>query len=151
MRATLTVMASLLLAGCEPVSFTKAQPQAKDCVGTYAPTKETFAAMTRAGCSNNLTTSLAFKVDGTFTMLNMPDIYTNRNLADFHGGYESGEGSWKIESNGDGWARRWGIALWFTNGAVDNRMMLRGEKPPYMLHLMVGDPDSGEGLEFEKR
>jgi hypothetical protein len=30
-------------------------------------------------------------------------------------------------------------------------MMLVGEKPPYKIHLTVGDPDAGRGMEFEKK
>jgi hypothetical protein len=30
------------------------------------------------------------------------------------------------------------------------QLMIYGKKPPYKLHLTIGDPDAGDALQFEK-
>lgn len=32
-----------------------------------------------------------------------------------------------------------------------NELFLYGDKPPYRLHLTIGDPDSGDAVQFERR
>jgi len=32
-----------------------------------------------------------------------------------------------------------------------NELFLYGDKPPYRLHLTIGDPDSGNAVQFERR
>jgi hypothetical protein len=34
--------------------------------------------------------------------------------------------------------------------AYGEELMLYGKKPPFKLHITIGDPDSGDALQFEK-
>jgi hypothetical protein len=36
-------------------------------------------------------------------------------------------------------------------GEFDYELELYGGKPPYKLHITIGDPDSGDAVQFEKR
>jgi len=36
-------------------------------------------------------------------------------------------------------------------GDFGYELMLYGKKPPYKLHITIGDPDSGDAVQFEKQ
>jgi hypothetical protein len=165
MRVAL-LLVSLLVAGCDRVPFTKVKPQPQNLVGLYRPTGATQAALIKAGYTQANTPALVLKADGKFEMKSMPDKWLHaRSISERspNPSYDSGSGIWRIEPSGEGWARRWGILLDFpgTKDLVSrshtgrsgrlvcsNLLMLRNDKPPYVLHFIVGDPDSDDGLEF---
>jgi hypothetical protein len=67
----------------------------------------------------------------------------------------NGSGSWRISKN-DSFTK---IIAVITNndpsspcdGEFGYELMLYGQKPPYKLHITIGDPDSGDAIQFEKQ
>jgi hypothetical protein len=152
----------ILCVGCEPVPFTKTKLNPQNLVGSYRLTTATQTTLANAGYSNNGVTRLSLNSDGTFALASMPDRWRlGSSVTQSTTGplYDSGTGTWHIDSHGDGWAQRWGITLDFSDtrrfasGSVTGRyvhaaLMLKNDKPPYILHFIVGDPDGGEGIEM---
>lgn len=65
-------------------------------------------------------------------------------------GPETWSGTWAIEKDQEWWAV--GLHVTLRNGAPTGYympVMLRREVPPYLLHLTIGDPDSGDSLAFQ--
>ena len=63
----------------------------------------------------------------------------------------SGSGSWKLGRNDDFWE----IQVWnpkrLAGGCREApELMLYGKYPPYKIHITLGDPDSGDAVQFEK-
>jgi hypothetical protein len=44
----------------------------------------------------------------------------------------------------------WGIELDFPTFVVPNAIRLQRQEPPYLIHINVGDPDSGHYMLFER-
>ena len=43
------------------------------------------------------------------------------------------------------------ISPWMDAKPTHNgELMLYGSKPPYKLHITIGDPDAGDAMQFEK-
>lgn len=163
MRA-LIILLSLVLVGCEPVKFTKVKPKSEDVAGYYTLTTASKTELAQAGYSSTNVAFVKLNADGMFEIKDLPDRWRLGNSVSqqtTNASYDSGNGTWKIESHGEGWTQRWGILLDFPNSKgfslqppqgqyVYNVAMLRNDKPPYVLHFGVGDPDGGEGLELIK-
>ena len=140
--------------------------------GKYLLTTKTVNVLLRAGYLETKTSSILFFSDGRFQMVNMPGCWLREPLSggSADGGpirrsYDSGSGVWKISDCGLNGFHSWGIQLNFhdTTGIKSTQSkiiigslrgysgpMLRNEKPPYILHFVVGDPDGGESLELYK-
>jgi hypothetical protein len=71
-----------------------------------------------------------------------------------HGEFDSGRGRWSVFDDGDRWVvdldvrpqSGFGGKPW----AGETILRLIGEAPPYTIHLHVGDPDAGRGMDFVK-
>jgi len=151
------LLLALLCAACfniPPVNpaelnFTWRQPAESDLIGTWVPTQDTLNDIRKRGGYPAANHQLVLRGDGTFSLLNMPDWWLNDG-GESSGGFNSGSGTWKLRKDGS-----WQIYLRFdsvrnfTNfGAPLN---LRRQKPPYLIHIHVGDPDEWHAMLFEVR
>ena len=161
-------MALVALTGCgSSIKYTTIEPKPADIVGIYHFTDETSSEVLKANYVQTNTPSLTFYANGKFEMLNMPGCRLEEPIRPVYGqptvrSFDSGSGTWRIVDNGvKGYPPSWGILLKFSDSKTVNSwhnrtpivfggLMLRNEKPPYLLHIIVGDPDEDEGLEFSK-
>lgn len=123
--------------------------------GVYVADTNTMDLITGEGHYKPVSPSITLFPDGAIVITNIPDWWNTFGQA--CGGFDSGRGFWRVEKHRDWWA----VLGCFTNTAqfasLTNKserfgsdMMLIGEKPPYKIHLIIGDPDEGRGMEFEK-
>ena len=153
----LTVL--LLLQACgsaiDELNFTRKQPAVTNIIGTWIPSQQTLNDMRKIGGYVISTHELTMSSNGQFWMTNMPDWWTN-GWGQSHKSFESGGGNWKLEKDTDGLSN-WEISLWFTNSAGNFERVDHGvlhpmrQKPPYLIHIFRGDPDSGDAMYFERK
>jgi hypothetical protein len=145
----------LLMAACQydPFAheFTKARPAEHSLVGTYVPDEETSERLRKSlNVQLQPATALTLNQDHTFEARNLPNCWIGPSL-DCVAGTESWSGTWSLKQSQEWWAI--GLHLRSRNGEkTDFGMvaMLRGEHPPYLVHLTIGDPDSGDALAFQR-
>ena len=147
---------ALLLSGCinngiewSELSFTRTKPNPSDLVGTWVPTDATIKDMKEQGAYTISIHQLILRADGTFEMINIPDWWKD-GFGQSKKGFESGLGKWQLYEDRDPWTV-WAVELEFPNFVVPNQIHVRRQKPPYLLHVTVGDPDSGHVMLFEKK
>lgn len=147
---------SLALNGCmnnginlSELSFTRAKPNPTDLIGTWVPTNATIADLKENGKYVISTHELTLKADGTFSMVNMPDWWRT-NFGESKKGFDSGGGKWQLYADKDPWTV-WAVELDFPKFTVPNAIHVTHQKSPYLLHIWVGDPDSGHAMLFEKK
>jgi hypothetical protein len=147
-----------VLAGCQfdpfTAIYTRKQPKPEDLVGTYLPDDATRTLVAKEGGYSAAEISIVVSADGTLIIRNIPDWW----LTDFgkpQGGFDSGEAKWAVQKRQDWWVI--GVNFRSTEkfssqqrrvGTFGTELFLIGEKPPYKIHLIVGDPDEGRGMEF---
>lgn len=151
MRALLA-LAFLLLGGCQfdPYSseYTRKQPVVAALPGTYALDAETKAWYSREVQPAVPPAMLELRRDGTFQLRNAPDCF---HRIECGRGVISLAGKWQVEHLDETWSLSFDVseenqrpARYFTTGE------LRSQEPPYLVHFIVGDPDSGRGVAFER-
>lgn len=161
-------MALVALNGCgSSIKYTSVEPKSEDIVGTYHFTDTTSSQVLEANYIQTNTPSLALHADGTFEMLNMPGCWLKEPMHPVYDqsqvrSFDSGSGTWSIANEAvKGYPPSWGIILRFSDtktiyswhentSIVFGGLMIKNDKPPYILHIIVGDPDEDEGLEFYK-
>ncbi len=133
--------------------YTTDRPVKQDMVGLYELKSETLL-------KNDLTDLhgrqcvLELRADGTFSATNLPPWDMELPDTHFFDKLLSGSGSWRIEAVGtigNGWQSKtiWGVYL--SSPTVKLAAAnLTGRKQPYGLIFILGDPDSGEALIFER-
>ncbi len=124
--------------------YTRTKPAEGDLVGAWTPNQDAVARMRDKGGydTSRSATRFEFKADGTFSMVDMPDWWQD-GLGRSHRTFRSDSGRWEIHQELD--SNTWGIAL--SNGEF---VALRRQKPPYLIHLVIGDPDLGDAMVFTK-
>jgi hypothetical protein len=145
--------AIVLLAGCQynPFAheFTSRRPDHETVIGRYMPDDETKRRLrSRFAIEVSPECEFVLNSDRTFVARRLPHCWYK--TFDCGPGTETWEGTWAIEKNQDWWAI--GLHLTSRNGEpTDYHMplMLRREAPPYLLHLTIGDSDSGDALAFQ--
>lgn len=157
MRTGVAVAAALLLVGCQydPFAheFTKAQPQESAVVGLYVPDRETTKHLRDTlRVTVHHDASLIINADHTFVARELPNFWIGHTFDCVTGGIENWSGTWSVRRDQEWWA----VYLHITsrNGQPTSYQlpaMLRRERPPYLLHLTIGDPDSGDAFAFERR
>lgn len=147
---------ALLLSGCmnngiewSELTFTRKKPNQAELIGTWVPTAATIKDLKDRGGYAISKHELILRADGSFSMVNMPDWWTD-SFGQSKKGFESGSGKWQLYQDRDPWTV-WAIELDFPKFTVPNAIHLRRQKPPYLIHITVGDPDSGHAMLFEKR
>ncbi len=108
----------LFLVGCPAVdtrelNFTRKKPDRADVVGVWTPNKETLQAIRTRGHYPQAEHEIVLRADGTFSIRNMPDWWTNgfgasgRTLSTF-------DGRWELKEGKDVWTI-WEISLQTTD------------------------------------
>jgi hypothetical protein len=93
------------------------------------------------------------RADHTFEVKDVPDWFIT--YGDAGTKLVSGTGTWQLEQV-HGW---WQLGVEFREstgqsvfrGPFAMNFSLVGEKPPYLVHLTIGDPDAGNAMQFQKR
>ena len=128
------------------LTFTRTRPIDKDLVGTWTPTAETIQDMKRSGGYAISKHELTLSANAAFSMLNMPDWWRDA-FGKSHRQFESGRGTWRIEEANNVYTI-YVVNLVFPTHSM--RVNLSGQRPPYVMHITLGDPDSGHYMLFEK-
>ena len=63
----------------------------------------------------------------------------------------TGKGTWSVSRTGDFYGVTAVIRDDQNPNGFGHELMLYGKKPPYKLHVTLGDPDSGYAVQFEKK
>ena len=136
--------------------FTYKKPKWEDIVGEYKFSKESIK---KLEYSDSLNSNFLFKLnlDSTFEMKSFPNNISETDINEHD--IINVKGKWKLDEDfGFGWM----IQMTYekpTNIKSDNKQnsflykntfKLKGEKKPYKIYIIIGDPDSWEGLTLEK-
>ena len=115
---------------------------------SFTPTASTIRDLKEHGGYVIAKHELILRADGTFAMVNMPDWWLD-GAGESKKGFESGSGKWEFYQGHFQWTV-WGIELNFGKFATGNLINLRRQKPPYLINITIGDPDSAHNMLFEK-
>ena len=158
--ATLTVVA---LVGCQydpwADRFLTRQPAEQDVVGSYAVDQASLQRSIKQSMSRS-----PLRINPSARIILFADhraefSYVPEELIDGVSCSVTGRGSWRLGKNDDY------ITVWafIADEEPNNRcketltsrfaeeLHLYGTKPPYKLHVTIGDPDSGDAIQFERR
>lgn len=123
--------------------YATTKPTPQSLVGDWKPKAGSFA--------SNATkpTKLTLRADGSFTAVNYPGA----TVGSFGtaGSFLDGDGTWSVQQHQSFWVV--GITWQRLGGKqLDYGQMLhiQNDAPPHVLRHIIGDPDSGEALVFEK-
>ncbi len=75
------------------------------------------------------------------------------DFGESHGKFVSRSARWRCCEEPTIWSRLEGLMLWIEvdgSAAAFGLLKIKGIRPPYSLHLIVGDPDRGETVVFER-
>jgi hypothetical protein len=158
MRALIAVLAACL-ASCQhdpyTTNYTRKRPKTDLC-GTYVPDAATRELIAQVGHYPAAPTSITLLADGFLSIANVPDWW-NTPFGESQGEFDSGTGGWNLQQHQQWWAisAHFGTtahfaSLQFRTDSFATEFMLVGQRPPYKLHLVVGDPDAGRAMEFER-
>ena len=139
-----------LTLGCQRAPYTNLyttkKPQSTNIVGSYRLTSQTLTSNGLAALQG-MTCLIELKADGKFLATNIPP--KTSFSSNFFDSLSSGSGEWSIDGIGlvgkqsKTW---WGLRLdpnFDSPGLISN-------KPPYGLMFIVGDPDDGQVLFFQR-
>jgi hypothetical protein len=130
----------------EEYHFARQKPLEADLVGTWVPTAETLKFMRNEGGYVISTHELVLSADKTFSLKNMPDWWKT-DFGESKKGFDSLSGRWELSlATGD---RDWGIDL-RVGTSIINFVHIRNQKPPYLIHIGIGDPDNGDFMLFQR-
>jgi hypothetical protein len=153
--AALAILASA--GGCGvlwELDATHLRPKIKNVAGTYTPNAATTRWMANVGHYRTVSTQIELREDGSCRFVSIPDWWVS-DFGESHDGFVSGAGSWKLEKD----SIHWCINLDFghdqgrsaqLHDRYDGMVILLHQRPPYALRLGVGDPDSDEGMVYER-
>jgi len=152
-----------LLVGCQydpwAGRFLKNQPAEGVLVGTYKVDSDTLARrISIPRITKTLSISrdaeIVLSADHTAQFLYVPEIDTKNAIKTC---VITGAGSWRLDRNDDYAVVNVKIQQEDYRRSVDGceptyygQLMLYGKRPPYKLHITIGDPDSGDAVQFEK-
>jgi hypothetical protein len=129
-------------------SYTRSKPNKAYLIGTWVPRQATFKNLKEDGGYDvsKADIKLVLREDDSFELKDMPDWWDDpfgKSLKNFR----SSVGKWALTNNTDG--NTWEIALYTTTRS--RFVNLLGEKSPYTLHFIIGDPDEGRAMVFIKQ
>jgi hypothetical protein len=154
MAVTGTLLYVVMIFVTDELPRTRTKPEIKDLAGVYRVSKQTGTFVHKINTSILSEMSITLREDGSFKVNSIP-LNSFKNEYNFC----SGTGTWKLERD-RGWHNPWVLTLSFTeskgsdfeNGrfVCINLFQLRNRKAPYIIYIILGDPDEGRGLKFEK-
>ena len=152
------------LSGCQydpwADGFLRKQPAERDVVGSYKVDSDTLARHIsmpdgKSALQVSRNAEIALSPDHKATLSQVPDFWYDGKP---HLCVISGMGSWQLGKNDDYSVVSVHIERQNHRDPTDKcgdrydgQLMLYGDKPPYKLHVTIGDPDSGDVVQFEKR
>jgi hypothetical protein len=124
------------------------EPAAADLAGLYRPTDATRSFIAKDGQYPAKDISIVLEPKGTVQLRNIPDWWQN-GFGKSNGGFDSWTGTWST------WKRPsrdwWELSLVLSDpGGFGTSVELIGQQAPYRIALVVGDPDSGREMQFER-
>jgi hypothetical protein len=130
----------------EELRFARQRPLEADLAGKWVPTAQTLEDMRNTGGYAISTHELFLNADKTFFMRNMPDWWAT-DFGESKKGFKSASGRWTLlPATGGG---DWGIDLVVGTSGI-GFLHVRNQKPPYLIHIGIGDPDNGHYMLFER-
>ena len=155
----LPCVALLLLLGCQyspwADRFVTDQVSEKEVVGTYVIDADSQKRHIKLSMADGIlpisaSAKIVLSNDHSAEFVNVPEDYQGTKPCSV-----SGHGSWSLGKNDHFSEVRANINNADTNspckGDFGYEVMLYGKKPPYKLHITIGDPDSGDAVQFEKQ
>ena len=138
--------------------FLKNRPAETDLVGTYRVDADTLARRisipwSKKTISISRDAEITLYADHKAQFLHVPelDVFTRQECV------ISGTGLWQLGRNDHYVDVAVQIQRTDYHQSVDGcqpthngELMLYGSKPPYKLHITIGDPDAGDAMQFEK-
>jgi len=128
--------------------FAKTEPGSTDLPGEYVLDDESIAMLSRSYDVAAPPARLTLNLDGSFRVTSVPSCWRASGSCETT---EDAEGRWAVARKQTWWA------VQLRCSKIDGRRtdyslpaMLRGDGPPFILHLTVGDPDTGEALAFRR-
>ncbi len=135
--------------GCGPVS----KPKPNDLVGIYKITAKTRQFLNEKGYKNvSSSVYIVIESQGSMRLESIPDCVFD-DFGESHGKFVSRSARWRCCEEPTIWSRLEGLMLWIEvdgSAAAFGLLKIKGIRPPYSLHLIVGDPDRGETVVFER-
>ena len=156
-RSCVAVAALLFVAACQydpyTSEFTTHRPNESDLPGNYVATADTRDLIRRAGTYAACDPQITLQADHTFAIKDVPDWFVT--YGDAGTKLVSGSGTWELMQPGKWWTlmvefhESTGQSVW--KGRFGMEFNLVGEKPPYLVHMTIGDPDMGNAMQFQKQ
>jgi hypothetical protein len=142
----LTIVVLLVVVGCQfdpyVSSYSRTRPAPEEIIGTWVATPATRENL--AGSHGDRHPRIELFGDGRIRILDVPSVDDREKPLDQ---VTDVEARWQLFQDGKGW---WGIHLdrptWFCVGCL----VVLKDRPPHLLVIRYGDPDSGRGFEFER-
>ncbi len=151
-----------LLVGCQhdpwADRFLRRQPQERDLVGTYRIDSDTLARrisvpMSTTALSISRDSAIVLSAEHKAKFSQVPEIHPPATQSCL----VNGSGSWELGRNDAYSVVNVQIQRNVDRPSVDGceptyygQLMLYGKQSPYKLHITIGDPDSGDAMQFEK-
>ena len=124
------------------LDFTRNEPAKADVVGKWVSATGRLG----QGASGTPEREIDLREDGSFSVVDFP---TSPNVPGASAkGLLTGSGVWHLDKDLDGYTV-WIINLDFANHHRET-VHLRRQKPPYLIHIFIGDPDSGQAALFAR-
>ena len=153
-KAVFGGLALAVLLGCQydPYAheYTHSKPTVNELSGRYEFDSETIQLLQKQSTQGIPNAILILRPNGSFTASNIPACWRSEEINS--GTPESAEGDWVIEKHQEWWSVK--LRCTKINGLpmqYSLTVMVRNDAPPHVLHITIGDPDSGEALAFERR
>jgi len=134
--------------------FLTAQPAERDVAGTYvidadSQKRNIKVPMSKAPFPVDHSAQIVLSGNHKAEFVHVPEEDRGEAVCSV-----TGRGSWRLAKNGSFSVVRASIFNAERNssckGDFEYELMLYGGKPPYKLHISIGDPDSGDAVQFEK-
>ena len=158
-KSAVSVFSLALLTGCQhnpwAAKFVTAQPAEHDVAGTYvidADSQKRNIKIKQSGANIPVDHSAQIILTGDHKaqFIHVPEDYQGKTACSV-----TGRGSWRLGRNEEFSVVRASIVNEEPNssckGEFAYELMLYGKSPPYKLHVTIGDPDSGDAVQFEKQ
>jgi hypothetical protein len=137
--------------------FTTKEPNINDIVGDYI-VADTSKKLLNLPDSISFKTIIKFNADKTFELKYFPNHDFSMSLTEYE--IVNATGKWKIEKNQGSWVipMDFDTIVNLRTGQIDDKGFYNGngfhinkDKPPYEIYIVIGDPDSWEGVTLQKR
>lgn len=137
--------------------FTTKEPRIIDIVGDYV-IADISKKQLNLPDSISSKTIIKFNADRTFELIYFPNHEFSMGLTEYD--IVNAKGKWNVEKDQDSWVipMQFDTIVNLRTGQMDeqgfynsNGFHINKNKPPYEIYIVVGDPDSWEGVTLQKR